>query len=176
MRLGIFHEDPVTAMQVYSIPAFLLTQAVESMELAKGIGETVTKDETVDLVMKVLTAVFSVVPFLRSIGAGLAGLTSLAKVIAYGGFVGSAGLSVAEAVDNPMMAPLAITGILLGAIPGGRGAAQGASQGGKLTSRDWGDLAKLRGAMSADVVKGLGKSFSKNDVTLQRIGKMCARR
>lgn len=104
---------------------------------------------------------FAIVPFVGELGATAAGLTTLARIMGVRGFVGNTALSVTDAIEHPEMAPLAIMGILLSGLPGGRGP--------RTTGENMKNMAQIRRGIGCEVAKGVGKSFLRNDEMLQRI-------
>jgi len=169
MKSGIYWKgDPAKAVQVYSVPAFLMTQAVDKMEEVRKIGHDTQKEEQKQLILTVLSAVFAVVPFVGEIGAMAAGLGTLARMMSIMGFVGNTALSITDAVEHPDMAFLAITGILLGGLPGMKGR--------RPNAEDMNDLAKVRKGITGDVAKAMGKSFARDNDSLERIVKVCVRK
>jgi hypothetical protein len=149
--------DIVDTIQSYSIPAFLLSQAVANMDQVVTIGAEAQKKKKIELILTVLGAVFAIVPFIGEIGALAAGLTTLARIMGTMGVVSNTALGITDAVEHPDMAPLAIMGILLAA-PGLR-----------LSSKELKDMASLRKIITSDVAKGAGATFSKHDTALQKI-------
>lgn len=168
MILGLYTDtdsiqDPV---EVFSVPAFFLDQAIDGIANVKDIGERVEQQERKDLILTVLTAVFTVVPFVGEVGAIASGLTQLARVIAAVGFAADSALSIVDIVENPEMAPMAIMGMLLGAAGAGAG-------GGKAASMS--DMARARKEIRGDTLKAMGGKFRQHDATLQKVVDACRR-
>jgi hypothetical protein len=113
--------DTTDAARVHSVPAFLVAQAIEQMETVRQVGKEVEGKERTDMILTVLSAVFAVVPFVGELGAMAAGLATLARIISSARLAANTALTVTDAIEHPQMAPLAIMGLLIGGLPGGRG-------------------------------------------------------
>jgi chitinase len=136
------------------------------METVRHVGEDVAGNDQTELIIIILTAVFAVVPFVGELGAMAIGLTTLARILSVLGFAANTALSVTDAIEHPEMAPLAIMGILLGGLLGGRGRP-------KTPREDMDEMSKLRKGISKDIAKGFGKTFARHDDVLQKITKVC---
>lgn len=154
-------------IQTFSMPIFLLAQAVDNMAQVKDIGETEEETEKKELIMTIVSALLCVVPFVGEVGAGLAGLTNLVRVIALAGIAGNSALSVYDVVEDPQNLPAAMLGLVLSGVGGGASGAQ-------RTGRDFEEAASLRRSMPSDDVKKIGATFAAHDDQLQRVLKACS--
>ncbi|KAF2427426.1 hypothetical protein EJ08DRAFT_651479 [Tothia fuscella] len=169
---GAWGGEDEDVVQVYSIPAFFLSQSIENIEKVKKIGADLKKDEQKELILNIITAIFSVVPFVGQIGSMAAGLSKLARFFMHMGIASNAGLGVGQIIEDPKMAPVAILGILMGFA--GRGSS-GVARGSEAEMKE---IAKLRNGMNGAVLRGLGPAFERNEQTLQSIAtrNICLRR
>lgn len=87
--------NPLDAVVAYSMLIFQMTEAISSMKDIKEIGEQAREDAKRDLIFKILTIVFMVIPFV--------------------GEAGNAALTVADIIEDPSSAPFAILGLVAGA-------------------------------------------------------------
>ncbi len=94
------------------------------MKDVKDIGEKAREDAKRDLIFKILTIIFLVVPFVGEALGPLVGSVASGRALRMLiGEAGNAALTVAEIVAYPTSAPFAILGLLAGAVepvPGGR--------------------------------------------------------
>lgn len=151
--------DVATAL---SMPVFMLEEATEQMQAIKKIGAEVKEAEKKQLIMGILTIVFMVIPFAGEAAAALGGVAAIARI---GLIIGEAGkaLTIADIIDDPASAPIAIAGLLLGA-----GAA------GRPTRRIFKEAADARRGMSAGTLKLFSQSFQRKDGIVQNIVSKCA--
>jgi chitinase len=156
-------EGPVEdLMDVLSVPVYMLTDAVAAMKAVKAMGTDIEKAKKKDLIMNILTGIMFLIPFLGG-ALGAAGRTGvqLARMFFAIELGGSAALGVYEMLEDPDSAPVAIVGMLLGAV-------------GLRTPRRYGEMAagrrKLQGAASGR----MGDTWKSVDPQLQRIlGNKC---
>jgi chitinase len=171
MISGMWLGETADPFQVYSVPAFMVKQVLESMKEAKKIGEQLKKEEIKNIVLNVLNAAFLLLPFAGNAAAAASGLSLLARGAGLVTVAGSAGLGIYDSVENPKMAPLAILGILLG----GTGM-RGAKSAKTITEKDVKQMADLRKEITPQMMKGMGSSFEKDSNLVQRMGSTCYRR
>ncbi|PSK43627.1 THO complex subunit 3 [Elsinoe australis] len=163
IQLGLLRGSFDDALQVMSLPVLLTGQAVESMAQAKEIGEDFAEEEKKNLALTIVSAVFCFVPFVGEAAAAAAGMTTLARLIALVGLTGNAALTIADVMENPRAAPMAILGMLLRRTPGGSAV---------RTLKGLSDLANIRRGLNAPKI---GAFFQKNDGLLQSAVKACKR-
>ncbi|TKX26190.1 hypothetical protein C1H76_1543 [Elsinoe australis] len=161
VNLGILRGSFDDALQVMSMPVFLIGQAVESMAQAKEVGEDFAEEEKKNLALTIISAVFCLVPFIGQTAAAAAGMATLGRMIALVGLAGNAALTIADVVQNPQAAPTAILGMLLRRTPGGSSV---------RTPKGLGDLASIRRGLDAP---SIGAFFKQNDDLLQSAIRAC---
>jgi chitinase len=162
MMLSMWDGDYEHVINVYSIPAFLMSQALETIEEVRKIGKEIKEAEIRNRILQILGAVFAVVPFVGQAGAAITGLSAIARTFTALAVGSNVALGVTDIVLNPEMAPVALLGILLGSIPTRSGAARGSSD-------EMKEMAAIRGEITTDMIRGLGKVFNKNEGSLQKI-------
>ncbi|KAK2484068.1 hypothetical protein H9L39_05860 [Fusarium oxysporum f. sp. albedinis] len=103
--------DAVTA---FSMPVFMLEDAIKSIKSVKEIGEKQKETKTHELVLSILSIVFAVIPFAGTAASALGGAAMIARAGLIIGEAGSAALSIVDIVDDPASAPFAVLGLLIG--------------------------------------------------------------
>ncbi|RKL16563.1 hypothetical protein BFJ68_g5178 [Fusarium oxysporum] len=103
--------DAVTA---FSMPVFMLEDAIKSIKSVKEIGEKQKETKTRELVLSILSIVFAVIPFAGTAASALGGAAMIARAGLIIGEAGSAALSIVDIVDDPASAPFAVLGLLIG--------------------------------------------------------------
>ncbi len=154
-------DDVVTAL---SMPVFMLSDAAESMKSIKKIGAEEKKEQKRDLIIGILTIVFSVLPFggwgLSAAQGGVANIARFSLVVAE---VGNAGIAIADMVKDPKSAPFAIMGLFMGV-----GGIRANPRVGYSTA------AGARRAMSAKDLKLFSPDFIRRDNIVQNVLKKCS--
>jgi hypothetical protein len=168
LGLGLFEGSPADAVEVLAMPVFLLKDAVEAMKEVKRIGEDEKRRRTKDLILKILEGILFLIPF---VGAAIGGLgrtgAMLARMLMAVEGIGSGGLAVWSAVENPDMAPVAILAMVLG----------GLGAGGNRGALRYRELSIAKGKMTPDQKNNLGASFRLNNPKVETLtGKICPRR
>ncbi|KAM6509638.1 hypothetical protein FALCPG4_017287 [Fusarium falciforme] len=149
-------DDAATA---FSMPVFMLEDAIESIKTVKEIGEKQKETKTKELVMNILTIVFAVIPFVGQAASALGGAAVIARAALIVGEAGNAALSIVEIVDDPLSAPFAILGMLIGA-------------GGIKTKgprKAFNDAAEARRALDAGKLKLFSPAFRRKDEAVQNL-------
>ncbi len=164
--LGSWDGSLQDAVEVLSVPVFMLRDAIDSMNEVKELAKKVEEENKKNLILKIVEGILFLIPFAgAAIGQlGRAGAQIARFLMAMEG-AGSAGLGIYSMIEDPSMAPVAILGMLLGAAGGtpARGAAYR-----KLgtTKRDMTDKMK----------ENMGKSFKELNPKVESItGKMCGK-
>lgn len=163
MRTFTLDADYGDVATAFSMPVFMLEEATEQMQAIKKIGAEVKEAEKKQLIMGILTIVFMVIPFAGEAAAALGGVAAIARIGLIIGEAGNAALTIADIIDDPASAPIAIAGLLLGA-----GAA------GRPTRRIFKEAADARRGMSAGTLKLFSQSFQRKDGIVQNIVSKCA--
>jgi hypothetical protein len=157
IAFGTWNGSDDDASQVLSMPVFMLSQAVQSMQQVDIIGGQVEKEEKKQLILTITSAILFFLPFAGELGELAFGVSWAIRAIDIAGFAGNDVLSVVDIIDDPTSAPLAILGMLM--TPAARDPEQFAP------------AAVERRAMSADKIAKLGNLFKENDDAFQSIVK-----
>ncbi|KAM0325563.1 hypothetical protein ACHAQA_007550 [Verticillium albo-atrum] len=152
---GIWDGGNGDVLQVYSIPVFLLSQAVESMDEAKKTGGEILQQEKENLIINILSALLFFIPFVGQFAAMAVGAATVARMIAMAGLTANAAFSIADIVDDPANAAMAIMGLL--------------SAGRVRKPRDFISLGTARRAQTKAGVSKMGATFKKHDDSLQKV-------
>ncbi|KAF5245052.1 hypothetical protein FANTH_7522 [Fusarium anthophilum] len=146
--------DAVTA---FSMPVFMLEDAIKSIKSVKEIGEKQKETKTRELVLSILSIVFAVIPFAGTAASALGGAAMIARAALIIGEAGSAALSIVDIVDDPASAPFAILGMLIGSkgvrVKGPRKAFQ--------------DAADARRALKGNKLEAFSPEFRRKDAIVQ---------
>ncbi|ENH66898.1 Killer toxin subunits alpha/beta [Fusarium oxysporum f. sp. cubense race 1] len=147
--------DAVTA---FSMPVFMLEDAIKSINSVKEIGEKQKETKTRELVLGILSIVFAVIPFAGTAASALGGAAMIARAALIIGEAGSAALSI---VDDPASAPFAILGMLIG------------SKGVKVKGprKAFKDAADARRALKGDKLEAFSPEFRRKDAIVQDLVK-----
>ncbi|KAK1756786.1 hypothetical protein QBC47DRAFT_443416 [Echria macrotheca] len=150
------------AMEILAVPVFMLRDAIQSMKDVKDMAKKINDQNKKDLILKIVEGILFLIPF----AGGAAGAFGRAGAM-IGRFMsaldagGNAALSIYSMIDNPDMAPVAILGMLLGAL-------------GTPTGSTYRKLGKVKHDMTPDMKKSMGKSFAELNPKVESIsGKMC---
>jgi hypothetical protein len=77
MMLGYYDEPDKDALHVYSVPVFMLQQALKNIEDVKKIGKEARSKERTDFILELVGDAFAIIPFVGQISAATAGLVKL---------------------------------------------------------------------------------------------------
>ncbi|KAJ5765052.1 glycoside hydrolase [Penicillium odoratum] len=160
--------DPASA---YSMPVFMLMQAVENMAEVKKLGTTEKTEEAEeakrkkDFILLIVSVVLMFVPIVGEEVAAAAGLATVARTVAVAGELANGALAVYQTVDDPSSAVSNIIGMLFGI-----GSIAKVSRDGKGIA----SIAKLRASMKDSEIESFGTIFTTNDDKLQSILKICS--
>ncbi|KAG5804982.1 hypothetical protein H9Q74_010194 [Fusarium xylarioides] len=150
--------DAVTA---FSMPVFMLEDAIKSIKSVKEIGEKQKETKTRELVLSILSIVFAVIPFAGTAASALGGAAMIARAALIIGEAGSAALSIVDIVDDPASAPFAILGMLIG------------SKGVKVKGprKAFKDAADARRALKGNKLEAFSPEFRRKDEIIQDLVK-----
>ncbi|EMT66128.1 Killer toxin subunits alpha/beta [Fusarium odoratissimum] len=150
--------DAVTA---FSMPVFMLEDAIKSIKSVKEIGEKQKETKTRELVLSILSIVFAVIPFAGTAASALGGAAMIARAALIIGEAGSAALSIVDIVDDPASAPFSILGMLIG------------SKGVKVKGprKAFKDAADARRALKGDKLEAFSPEFRRKDAIVQALVK-----
>ena len=171
MALGTWGGNNEEAAQVAAQPVFMIVQAIESMKKIRELGleykEEEDKKKQKELILLIVTLVLFFIPVVGEASAALGFTTAtVARIALMIGFVGDAALTAISVVDDPLIAPIAALGMLVGV--GGAAA---------RTPGRVAELAKGQRAMRASgIVSKMGDLFKRNDDLLQKVANVCRKK
>ncbi|KAE8385657.1 hypothetical protein BDV23DRAFT_190665 [Aspergillus alliaceus] len=157
------------AVVAYSMPVLQLAEAISSMKDIKEIGEKAKEQAKKDLIFKILTVIFMVIPFVgEALGPLIGSAASIARIALLIGEAGNGALTVAEIIEDPTSAPFAMLGLIAG-VGGGTGKL---SKGEALA-----EASKARGLLKDSDLAKFPQRFRDKDALVQNIVKgLCARK
>ena len=147
-----------------AVPVQMLAQAVQHMADVKEIGSKIEERKKKELILLIVSLVFMIVPFVGEVGLSLAGFSAMARMAFIGGEIGNGALAIAEIIDNPESAPIAIMGMVMGAA--GRG---------MKSENAYAEAAKARRLMDDLHVGSMGKTYKAIDDKVQLTLNACGR-
>ncbi|KAE8327990.1 hypothetical protein BDV39DRAFT_214550 [Aspergillus sergii] len=156
------------AVVAYSMPILQLTEAINSMKDIKEIGEDAKEQAKKDLILKILTIVFMVIPFVgEALGPLIGSAASVARIALLIGEAGNGALTVAEIIEDPTSAPFAVLGLIAGVGVGS----------GKLSKAEaLAEASKARGLLKGSDLAKFPQRFRDQDALVQKVVKsLCAR-
>lgn len=114
MRNGTFLGSGADVVDAISVPVLMIESAVDSMETVVDTAEEIDEERTKGIILTFLGALLFFIPVVGEVLGSIAGLASLARIIAVLATVGDAAMDIYSIVDDPKNAPLAIFGLVLG--------------------------------------------------------------
>lgn len=164
--------DVDDVVQVFSVPIFMLSEAIEGMKSAKTMGEEEEKweeqqarNKAKNLILTIIGAVLFAVPFLGEIGATLAGAATLARFALIAGEVANAAFAIYGMVDDPNSAVMGLLGMMFGL---------GSISKAGRTPSGFKEMAAKRAELRTNGgISKIGGRFQTRDDTLQNIIKRC---
>lgn len=99
IKYGFWPDSIDDALQIHSVPVFMLLDAIKSLKKVKEVGENVDRNEKKKKILEIISAVLMIVPFVGPIGLEAAGFTKLATSIAWLGVAGQEAISIYDAVS-----------------------------------------------------------------------------
>lgn len=163
MRLGTLDADFGDVALSFAMPIFMLEDARVSIEAIKEIGEEQESTKTRELVLNILSIVFAAIPFAGEAAVALGGAASIARAAAIIGEAANAAISIVEIVNDPLSAPFAIVGMLIGA-------AGLRTKGPRAAFKE---AADARRALDAAQLGKFSAEFRRKDTLVQNIVKRC---
>ncbi|KAL6873022.1 glycoside hydrolase family 18 protein [Trichoderma novae-zelandiae] len=155
--LDVSYEDPAVA---FSMPVFMLEDAVESIKKVKEIGEKERQAKTRELVLQILEIVFTILPFVGEAAAAAFGAANfIARSLIAIAKIGEGALTIVEIVEDPLSAPFAILGMLIGPL----GVRAKGSRSGFKSAGD------ARRALDEDKLKLFSEAFRRKDGLVHKI-------
>jgi len=159
--------SPEDAVQVLSVPVYMISDAVTSMEKVKEIGGQIQEAKKKDLILTIISSILMIIPFIGGAvgGLGRAG-AAIARMVSAVEVAADAGLSIYELIDDPESAPMAIVGLVMG----GAGAAMS-------SAKQFNELATLRKNMPDAAKAKMGATWKDQDPKVQNImNRSCGRK
>jgi chitinase len=157
-------KDVNDAAFALAVPVQMLAQAVDNMGNIKELGSKIKKRKKRETILLIVSLVLMIVPFLGEVGLGLAGFTALARFAFVGGEIANGALTVAEIINDPQSAPVAIVGLLIGAA--GRD---------KTTEDIMSDASAAKWKMRPQDIASMGSTFKMIDDKVQTVVSRCVR-
>ncbi|KAJ5727121.1 chitinase [Penicillium malachiteum] len=127
--------------------------------ISMPIGKKEKKEETVELVLNILSAILLIVPYAGGLGAAAMSSAEMARIVRLVEAAANAGLAAYGVVENPESAPFAVLGMLLGS---------------NALSRDWKSFATVSSVarkMDSQVLKDMG--IWERSLTLEKKVNLC---
>lgn len=138
-------------LQVLSMPIYMISQAVNSMETVKEHAVEQQKQDKAKLIQEVLGIVCLFIPFLQEVAPEVAAADAIFEIV---GATVNIGLAIKGIIDDPVSAPMEILGLL--------------TFGGARDEKDFKSLADKRRGISKDDIEAIGEDFEKLDDKLQK--------
>jgi chitinase len=99
IKYGFWGDSVDDAVQIYSIPTFMLRDGLKGLKNIKEVGEEVEAKERKALILNVITAVLMILPVAGPAAAEAAGFARAATTLAWLSFVGNEALGIYEIVS-----------------------------------------------------------------------------
>ncbi|KAK4860839.1 hypothetical protein LT330_004570 [Penicillium expansum] len=129
-------------LDTFSMPVFMLQQAIASMASVKAIGEQQAKKDKIKLVLEILGIAFAFIPFLDDFAPEVEVLDGAFETIAA---TGNVALGIQSIVSDPTSAPMVLLSLFGG--------------GGLRDEDDFAKAAAARRAVTEDDLESIGKDF-----------------
>ncbi|RBQ71063.1 hypothetical protein VDGD_07000 [Verticillium dahliae] len=152
------------AVEVLSVPVFMLEDAVASMNTVKEIGKDWKEEQEKNLILQIIEGVLFLLAFVGPVVGSLGRVgAALGRLIMAIEGAGAAGLGVYAIIEDPSSAPLAILLTIMGELGGPAG-----------RSGRFAGLNAKKNEMSPKQKENMGKSYATNTPKVQSImGKAC---
>ncbi|KAF4959601.1 hypothetical protein FSARC_10687 [Fusarium sarcochroum] len=162
--LGTYSSDKDfnDAIWALAMPVQLVRQAVDHMDEVSNIGEELEEQEKKNMIMLIISVVLAVVPFVGEIGFALAGFVQLARITMIAGEAANLAFSIAEVIDDPSSAPMAVLGMLLTPLGAGR-----------RLEDSFADATAAKRLMSSSHITKMGPTFKRIDDKVRKVVDQC---
>jgi hypothetical protein len=160
MRNGTFLGSGADVVDAISVPVLMIESAVDSMETVVDTAEEIDEERTKGIILTFLGALLFFIPVVGEVLGSVAGLASLARIIAVLATVGDAAMDIYSIVDDPKNAPLAIFGLVLGPL-------------GLADIATVARAANLKRAMKGEDILKLGKNLGPSMNIVNKVTGMC---
>ncbi|KAJ5211430.1 exo-1-3-beta-D-glucanase [Penicillium cinerascens] len=155
LNLGGWNGASQDLLETFSLPVFMLQQAVTSMANVKEIGKKQAKKDKIKLILEILGIAFAFVPFLDDISPELEILDGVFETVAAAGNVA---LSIQSIISDPASAPMVLLDLVAG--------------GGLRDDENFAKAAAARRALTADDLESIGKDFKAEDDKFEDLTKI----
>ncbi|KAJ5364022.1 Peptidoglycan-binding Lysin subgroup [Penicillium cataractarum] len=143
-----------------SLPVFMISDAVDSMEKIKDIADEIQEEQRKAIILGFLSALFFFIPVVGEVVGSFVELANIGRIISLVGATGNAALDIYTIVNDPANAPLAIFSLVLA----------------PLAITDIVALSKAAGVrrgMSSDTLRAFGDVVNAKLDTITRIKNVC---
>lgn len=147
---GTWNNGTGDVTEVFSMPVFMIAQALQAMTTVKQIGEEEAKKKKLGLVLEILSIIFAFLPFLDELAPSF-GIADGAFEIAAA--AGNVGLAIQGIVSDPSSAPMDILSAL--------------TLGKAKTTDEFASLAAAKKAISPEDLSSIGKDFKASEDDLE---------
>ncbi|PWY88961.1 exo-1,3-beta-D-glucanase [Aspergillus heteromorphus CBS 117.55] len=155
LNLGAWTGASQDLISTFSLPVFMLNQAVASMASVKAIGEKQAKEDKIKLILEILGIVFAFVPFLDDITPELELLDGAFETVAA---TGNVALGIQSIVSDPTSAPMVLLGLIAG--------------GGLKDDDDFAETAAAARELTEDDLESIGKDFKEEEESFTDLTKI----
>ncbi|GIJ86242.1 hypothetical protein Asppvi_005128 [Aspergillus pseudoviridinutans] len=142
INLGAWGGGMQDLLDTFSLPVFMLQQAIASMASVKAIGQKQAKEDKIKLALEILGIAFAFVPFLDELTPEVELLDGAFETVAAAGNVA---LGIQSIVSDPSSAPMVLLDLIAG--------------GGLRDESDFTKAAAARRAVTEDDLESIGKDF-----------------
>ncbi len=115
MNFAAYNGSMQDVPDTYSLPVFMIQQAVASMAVVKSLGEQQAKNDKISLILEILGAVFAFLPFVDDFAPALEVLDGVFETVAAAGNIA---LDIQGIISDPASAPMLLLDLVGGS--GGR--------------------------------------------------------
>lgn len=140
---------------------FGLSGSVQAMQTVADVGEQAEEEQRKETILAFITAFLLIIPGVGEAVDGIDALAAVASIAKLVDFAGNAALSIYGVVNDPSSAPMAVAGILFGAV-------------GLRDESAWGSAATKSRTMSQDVIKSMGTAVTYGMGKVKQACKECS--
>jgi len=106
---GTWNNGTGDVVETFSMPVFMIEQALQAMANVKAVGEKEKKEKKTALILEILGIIFAFIPFLDEIGPSLGLADGAFEIVAA---TGNIALAIRGIVADPASAPMEILSAL----------------------------------------------------------------
>lgn len=111
MSMGGYDGSMQDVADTFSLPVFMIQQAVNSMNTVKNLGEEQAKKDKIGLILEILGIVFALLPFVDEFTPALGVLDGVFETVSVAGNIA---LDIQGVIANPASAPMLLLDIIGG--------------------------------------------------------------